>query len=560
MKQVSRIAGCIAALTICLAIASTGAHAAADTAKDSGSNRSSETSASSNAEQASSESSQPNSSTTPPSISSKDESRRESATSRKTRESDEASESLDSDGDDPTEPSDDAEDERPASRTTADTDPTEASVPVDSAPDTTTSAGGEADTPDADDPSTADPVAAPMPDAPDSVAATPETVAATPETVAVAPETDSPATVSTPDQHDRPSPAGATRTAAVVAEPAKPDFFTWIQRTFFNRTPTVSFDPDSLITRADGTIVGSVFGSDADGDVLIYTAGQPVNGGTVILNSDGTFVYSPGPGFAFDGTDLFTVTVSDDAPENGWHVHGLLGFLIPGWGSTATTNVSIGAATAAGRYGWGTPRETRFTDPRALAGWDVYDSPGHNGWGTRTPDAISFVDGVMVITGDADGNTAGLAWNIGQMYGAWEVRVKVPEGAGDYHAVALLWPDAENWPVGGEVDFMEIIGDPQRQLVSHFLHYSAQNLTEDGATEVDATQWHNYAVSWTPQAITIYIDGVPVFQSTNWWRFPPGPMHLTLQLDASEKRPPDLSGGAQMMVAWARQYTLSQIS
>ncbi|GJF10133.1 hypothetical protein NGTWS1803_16400 [Mycolicibacterium cyprinidarum] len=378
-----------------------------------------------------------------------------------------------------------------------------------------------------------------------------------------------------PTDSDATAPAGARKAAAAAATPTKPNFFTMIQRTFFNRTPTVSFDPNTLSVRDDGTIIGSVLGADTDGDVLTYTASRPANGGTVTIQSDGMFVYSPGAKFAFDGTDLFTVTVSDDDDANGWHVHGLLGFLIPGWGSTATTNVGIRAgttgggnggggddmATAGGRYGWGTPLETRFSGPDALSEpWYVYDSPGHNGWGTRTPDAISFVDGHMVITGDAAGNTAGLSWGVGQKYGAWEVRVKVPTGAADYHAVALLWPDAENWPVGGEIDFVEILGDAERQSVNHFLHYSAQNLTESAVTEVDATQWHNYAIGWTPDDITIYVDGVSVYRSTNRLRFPPGPMHLALQLDASEKRPPNLSGGAQMMVAWARQYTLSQIS
>jgi len=240
-----------------------------------------------------------------------------------------------------------------------------------------------------------------------------------------------------------------------------------------------------------------------------------------------------------------------------------MGFLVAGWGSTASTNVAVGNSTTAGtRYGWRNPRETRFLNASVLAanGWSIYDSAGHNGWGRRTPSAVSFVDNVMVITGDAAGNTAGMSWDVGQMYGAWEIRMRVPEGAADYHAVALLWRDAENWPVGGEIDFVEIMGDSTRQHVGHFLHYSSQNLTKSGSTKVDATQWHNYAVSWTPQAITIYVDGNPVFQSTDTRQFPPGPMHLALQLDASEKRPPNLSGGAQMMVAWVRQYTLSQIS
>lgn len=348
--------------------------------------------------------------------------------------------------------------------------------------------------------------------------------------------------------------------ARAAADTESPSFFTWIQRTFFNKTPTVSQEPDDVEVRSDGSVTGVILADDADGDVLTYSATALAAGATVTIDEDGSFVYRPAAGSVFDGGDLFTVEVSDDAEVNGWRIHGLMGLLVPGFGSTATTTVELGAATAAGRYGWGAPRETRFSGPSSLEGWVVYDSVGHNGWGRRTPRAISFVDGVMVITGDAFGNTGGLTWGGGQKYGAWEVRMKVPEGAVDYHAVALLWPDAENWPVGGEVDFVEIVADAKRQHVTHHLHYSALDLTEAGVTNVDATEWHNYAVSWTPTAITIYVDSVPVWKTTNTSHFPPGPMHLALQLDASEKHPPNLAGGAQMAVAWARQYSLSQIT
>lgn len=550
MAHAVRLAGFLAAVTICLMIAGSTTQAFADTSADSDSGQSREAAAGSGAERANSGGSPAISS--PSTSYSKVYESEDPAAGRESRESEHKSESSAALNEDPAALPEDAGQERKFEETSSEEEP-EPLADTDLA-----------DTPVTDTDDSAD-AAAPGPgniETSDDAAVAPEPDE---EPTQSAPQPGSATTASSAQERDTaPSAARAVAPAA-----AQPDFFTWIRRTFFNRTPTVSFDPDTLTVRSDGTITGSVLGADADGDVLTYTAGRPTNGGTVVIDTSGMFVYSPGDGFAYDGTDLFAVTVSDDGPGNGWHVHGLLGFLIPGWGSTATTNVGIRAGvpggddttTAGGRYGWGTPKETTFTGFEALSdAWYIYDSPGHNGWGRRTPEAISFVDGVMVITGDAAGNTGGLSWDAGQKYGAWEVRLKVPAGAADYHAVALLWPDAENWPVGGEIDFVEILGNAERQRVNHFLHYSAQNLTEGGATEVDATQWHNYAVSWTPDAITIYIDGMSVYQSTNRWVFPPGPMHLALQLDASEKRPPNLSGGAQLMVAWARQYTLSQIS
>ena len=84
---------------------------------------------------------------------------------------------------------------------------------------------------------------------------------------------------------------------------------------------------------------------------------------------------------------------------------------------------------------------------------------------------MSVSGGILTITGDANGTTGGMAWRLGgAKYGRWEARVKSPVADPTYHAVMLLWPDAENWPAGGEVDFMEI-SDETRQKTDFFLHY-----------------------------------------------------------------------------------------
>ena len=55
------------------------------------------------------------------------------------------------------------------------------------------------------------------------------------------------------------------------------------------------------------------------------------------------------------------------------------------------------------------------------------------------------------------GTTAGMSWGHGQKYGRWEARVRAPAADPSYHALLLLWPDAENLPGGGEIDFMEML-------------------------------------------------------------------------------------------------------
>ncbi|MCW2718281.1 glycoside hydrolase family 16 protein [Pseudonocardia sp.] len=202
--------------------------------------------------------------------------------------------------------------------------------------------------------------------------------------------------------------------------------------------------------------------------------------------------------------------------------------------------------TAAQQLGWGTP--TRSDDFSAgLDQWGVYDGAGHGGNGRRTPDAVSAADGILTITGDENGNSGGMSWGDGQKYGRWEARVR--STAGSYHPVMLLWPTAENWPIGGEIDWMEI-SDPLRRTADTFLHYGANNNQVQGSVDVDATQWHNWAVEWSPQGVTTYLDGKVWWKTTTTSILPPGPMHMTIQLDNFGGNPKS----TQMQVDWVRQY------
>ena len=176
-------------------------------------------------------------------------------------------------------------------------------------------------------------------------------------------------------------------------------------------------------------------------------------------------------------------------------------------------------------------RPTRADEFDAGTGqWSIYDGPGHGGNGRRSPGAVAVRDGVLTITGDSSGTTAGMSWGHGRRYGRWEARVRAPAADPSYHAVLLLWPDAENGPEGGEIDFMEI-GDPARQKADVFLHHGPDDEQEHGQVQVDATRWHNWAVEWTPTSVTTFLDGRKWYGTTDRAAQPPGPMHLCIQLD-----------------------------
>jgi hypothetical protein len=208
--------------------------------------------------------------------------------------------------------------------------------------------------------------------------------------------------------------------------------------------------------------------------------------------------------------------------------------------------------TAAERFGWGRPERVDEFRSADLAGWEPYTGPGHRGRGQRSPDALAVDDGVLTISGDARGTTGGLCRTGGQRYGRWEARVRAPAADPAYHALLLLWPDADDFPTGGQVAFLELT-DPARRSAEFYLHHGGEGDRVRSEVRVDATRWRTWAVDWAPGGITGYVNGEEWFSSTDPATLPPGPMHLCVQLDFfpvedGRVRP------SRMEVDWVRQY------
>ncbi|WP_317169958.1 Ig-like domain-containing protein [Pedobacter sp. SG918] len=65
----------------------------------------------------------------------------------------------------------------------------------------------------------------------------------------------------------------------------------------------------AITTNKNTPVNGTITASDIDGDPLTFTVTTPPAHGTVVVNSDGTYSYTPANNYS--GTDVFTVTVSD---------------------------------------------------------------------------------------------------------------------------------------------------------------------------------------------------------------------------------------------------------
>ncbi len=114
------------------------------------------------------------------------------------------------------------------------------------------------------------------------------------------------------------------------------------------------------------------------------------------------------------------------------------------------------------------------------------------------------------------------------LYGRAEIRAKTSvevEGAGPCF---LLWPADNSWPP--EVDILETPKGGQGMITNHWVGPTG---TAEGRGykshfyDLDHSQWHTYAVDWTPDRLTFYVDGVEVYTTTE--NIPHIPMSVGLQ-------------------------------
>jgi beta-glucanase (GH16 family) len=95
------------------------------------------------------------------------------------------------------------------------------------------------------------------------------------------------------------------------------------------------------------------------------------------------------------------------------------------------------------------------------------------------------------------------------LYGYAEIRAKVPYGQGLWPAFWIA-PAAHTWLP--EIDVMEILGHEPDIVHMHF-HYqdSNGNIMDSGDAWKGpdfSADWHTFAVSWQPDAVIWYVDGI----------------------------------------------------
>jgi beta-glucanase (GH16 family) len=101
-------------------------------------------------------------------------------------------------------------------------------------------------------------------------------------------------------------------------------------------------------------------------------------------------------------------------------------------------------------------------------------------------------------------------------YGTASARIKLTEGAGLWPAWWILGNG--RWPDSGEIDILEYVGEKDwASAAVHGPGYSGETpfvnrLYFDAANDV--TNWHVYAVDWTPDSMIFKYDDVVMFRVT----------------------------------------------
>ncbi len=101
-------------------------------------------------------------------------------------------------------------------------------------------------------------------------------------------------------------------------------------------------------------------------------------------------------------------------------------------------------------------------------------------------------------------------------YGYFEIRAKLPCGTGTWPAIWMLGSGGM-WPDDGEIDIMEQVGsNPTRVFGTVHTRQSGGPGTGAAVTLNDAcTSFRNYQLTWTPDTISIGVDGFNYYRYAN---------------------------------------------
>ncbi|HEY0028140.1 MAG TPA: glycoside hydrolase family 16 protein [Allosphingosinicella sp.] len=171
------------------------------------------------------------------------------------------------------------------------------------------------------------------------------------------------------------------------------------------------------------------------------------------------------------------------------------------------------------------PETIRFRSESGSNGVLVLQPQFRPGFQTPTGRKADFVSGRITTKGKFDFT-----------YGRAVARIRMPDAVGVWPAFWLLGNG--RWPETGEIDIMEYVGEADWTGVAlHGTGYQGETPLVNKqvfAPGTDVTDWHDYEVDWSADAILFKVDGRLIYRVTRPmvefyapWRFD-SPEHIIL--------------------------------
>ena len=100
----------------------------------------------------------------------------------------------------------------------------------------------------------------------------------------------------------------------------------------------------------------------------------------------------------------------------------------------------------------------------------------------------------------------------GWKYGYIEASIKLPKGKGTWPAFWMMPVNFRAWPADGEIDIMEEVGYHPNYVSSSLhanahVHSNGTQVTHEMLCQGAEDEFHTYAIKWTHENITTYVDG-----------------------------------------------------
>jgi beta-glucanase (GH16 family) len=182
-----------------------------------------------------------------------------------------------------------------------------------------------------------------------------------------------------------------------------------------------------------------------------------------------------------------------------------------------------------------------FNDPRSATGKAVLPNlaewkyeTGNYGWGNNelenyipavrgSDTCASIYDGTLKIVAKKSNNevlSVRMNTNKSWQYGYFEARLKLPSGKGTWPAFWMMPKTLNAWPDDGEIDIMEEVGFRPNWVSSSihckaYYHSIGTQKTAEKYVSTAESDFHVYAVEWTPDYIYGLVDGEKYFEFPN---------------------------------------------